>query len=73
MGNCSCTWLHDFAPSHLRNVGVLTLEPDFSKLKHLNIVIARLVRATYFVSYRKLGRPHEAGDDECESRFQLKQ
>jgi thiol-disulfide isomerase/thioredoxin len=41
------------------------LEQNFSKLKHPKFVIARLVRATHFVSYKKLGRPHEAGDDDC--------
>jgi len=35
------------------------------------IVIARLVRATHFLS-AKLGRPHEAGDDDFFDSIQTK-
>jgi hypothetical protein len=40
------------------------VEQDFLRLNIPYFVIARLVRATHFLFDGKMGRPHEAGDDE---------
>jgi hypothetical protein len=39
------------------------IHPSVGQVEHYYFVIARLVRATHFSCHKKMGRPHEAGDD----------